>query len=105
MRRPGQRIGGVLMAALGLGSTSWGWYTALWKGYFYPKAALLMPVFFVLGTSLIVFPGYREERLARGEDVSALRGWDLLTPRWKIILAAALVLGGVNCAALSLFGR
>jgi len=38
-------------------------------------------------------PGYREERLARGEDISVLRGWQLLTPRWRWVLAVALAAG------------
>ena len=43
---------------------------------------MLFPAVFVLGVALILFPGYKEERIARGEDISGLQGWQLITPRW-----------------------
>lgn len=38
----------------------------------------------------MLIPGYREERIARGEDVSRLQGMQLITPRWWAVLALAL---------------
>jgi hypothetical protein len=102
MSRSKQKLGGVIIAAIGLIFTAWGWYTALYKGYYYPKASMIMAAFFIIGISLIIFPGYREERLARGEDISKLQGWSLITMRWKIILVVALIAGGVNWLALSI---
>ena len=96
-----QQVGGLLMALLGAGFTAWSWYTALNGGYFYPKASMLFPAFFVLGLGIIVFPGYKEERMARGEDISRLQGWRLITPRWWGILITALAAGGVNYLLLS----
>ncbi len=77
-----QQLGGVLIALLGGGFTAWSWYTALNEGYFYRKASMLFPAFFILGVGLIIFPGYKEERIARGEDISEMKGWELITPRW-----------------------
>lgn len=88
------------MALLGGGFTAWGSYTALYHGYFYPKASMLFPAVFILGLGLIIFPGYREERLARGEDISRLQGWRLITTRWWTILVVALVAGGTNLILL-----
>jgi hypothetical protein len=36
---------------------------------------------------MALFPGYREERLRRGEDISQLAGVALLTSRWHALLA------------------
>ncbi len=54
---------------------------------------MLMPAFIVLGLAMIAIPGYKEERLARGEDLSGLSGTQLLTPRWWAVLAVALAAG------------
>ena len=51
----------------------------------------LGPTFVVIGTALIMFPSYKNERIARGEDISALSGLSLLTRRWKIVLSVAIV--------------
>jgi len=102
MYRSKQKIGGIVIAAVGFVFTLWGWYTAIGKGYYYPKASMIMACFFIIGLSLIVFPGYKEERIACGEDISKLQGWALLTLRWKIILVVALITGGINFLALSI---
>ncbi len=91
-----QQIGGLVIALLGAGLTAWSWHTAINEGYFYQKASMLFPAFFVLGVALVVFPGYKEERIARGEDVSSLQGWRLITRRWWVVIVAALVAGMVN---------
>jgi len=96
-----QRLGGVFMFLLGGAATGWTWYTALNKGYYYTKASMLFPAFCILGIGLIVFPGYKEERLARGEDISQLSGSQLLTPRWWVILVISLVVGFGNFLLLS----
>ena len=59
------------------------------------------PAFAVLGLGLILFKGYRQERLERGEDISQLEGLALLTPRWKAVLGAALVAGLAHFGWLS----
>ena len=96
----GQRMGGAFMALVGGGFTLWIWHTALSLGHFSAKGALVMPAFFVLGAALVVFPGYRQERLARGEDISRLSGWHLITTRWRTILAIALLSGIANFVLL-----
>jgi len=96
-----QRLGGLFIALLGAGFTGWTWYTAFYEGDFNRKASMIFPAFFVLGLGMILFPGYREERIARGEDISRLKGWKLITPRWWVILIIALVAGGVNYLLVS----
>jgi len=96
-----QQLFGLFMALLGGVITSWGWYTALYKGYFYPKTSMIFPCFCILGLALIVFPGYKEERIARGEDISGLSGVKLLTRRWWAILLVSLVAGFGNYVLLS----
>jgi hypothetical protein len=86
-----QRLGGVFIATVGLGFTAWCWYTTLQQGYVYLKAAAIFPAFAVIGLALVAMPGYREERLARGEDLSQLSGQQLLTPRWWVVLVLALL--------------
>jgi ABC-type Fe3+-siderophore transport system permease subunit len=101
MPRWKQQVGGLFMALLGAAFTGWTWYTALYQGYFYPKASMLFPACFVLGLGMIVFPGYKEERIARGEDISRMQGWKLITARWWAILIVALVAAGANYILLS----
>jgi len=96
-----QRLAGLCITLLGAGFTAWGWYTALHRGYFYRKASMIFPAFFILGLGIIMFPGYREERIARGEDISRLQGWKLITPRWWVIVIIALVAAGANYILLS----
>lgn len=96
-----QQLGGALIAAVGGGFTAWGWYALLTKGYYYRNASMLFPAFCILGLSLVLFPGYREERLARGEDISGLSGSQLLTPRWWAILGLALAAGAGNYALMA----
>jgi ABC-type Fe3+-siderophore transport system permease subunit len=97
-----QQLGGLFIALIGAGFMGWTWYTALYQGYFYFKASLIFPPFFVIGLGLILFPGYKEERLARGEDISRMEGSELITLRWWIILALGFVAAGVNYLLLSM---
>jgi hypothetical protein len=69
------------------------------------KASMLMPAFTVLGLGLVIFPGYKEERIARGEDISGLSGIQLLTLRWWAILVLCLFAGISNFALLKFAGR
>jgi hypothetical protein len=96
-----QQVGGLLLMLIGGGFWAWGWYTSINKGYFYRKASVLFPAIFVLGLGLLAFPGYKEERIARGEDISGLSGIRLLTPRWRAILVIALIAGFGNYLLLS----
>lgn len=88
-----QRAGGFGLLVLGVTMTAREWKTALGEGYYYPKAAVLFPAFAIIGLGLLFFPGYREERLARGERLEGLEGARLLTPRWWGILAVAIAVG------------
>jgi nitrate reductase NapE component len=96
MPRWKQQLGGAFLMLVAGGFCAWTWYTALHEGYYYRKASFLFPAVLVLGAGLIVFPGYKEERVARGEDSSELSGLQLLTPTWWMILAVALLAGFGN---------
>lgn len=96
-----QRIAGVGMAVLSAGFIVWTWHTALHEGYYYRNAALIFPAFFALGAGMVLFPDYRTERLARGEEISHLSGSQLLTPRWWGIVAVGLLAGVANWFLLS----
>jgi ABC-type Fe3+-siderophore transport system permease subunit len=96
-----QQLGGFAIALVGACFTGWNWYTALTRGYYYRKAGMLFPAFFIFGVALILFPGYREQRIARGENISGVQGWKLITTRWWVVLVAALVAGVVNFVFLS----
>ena len=95
-----QRLGGAVIAAIGGGGTLWLWHVARSEGYVYLKASVLLPAFLVLGLAMIAIPGYKEERLARGEDLSGLSGVRLLTPRWWVVLGLALAAGLGNLLLL-----
>lgn len=95
-----QRLGGALIAAIGGGGTLWVWHVAQTEERIYLKASMALPAFLVLGLALIVIPGYKEERIARGEDISQLSGTGLLTPRWWAVLALALAAGIGNLLLL-----
>ena len=95
-----QRLGGALIAAIGGGGTLWIWHVAKIKGEVYLKASVLLPAFLVLGLALVAIPGYKEERLARGEDISDLSGAQLLTRRWWAVLVIALAAGLGNLLLL-----
>jgi ABC-type Fe3+-siderophore transport system permease subunit len=97
-----QQLGGLLIAVIGGMLTAWTWYTALNNGYFNRRASLIFPAFLIIGLALIIFPGYKEERIARGEDISKLQGVKLITPRWWAILITAVAAGGLNFLLLSL---
>jgi len=100
--RPLQRAGGALIAAIGIGATIWLWQQ---HGHASLRGALIFPAFAVVGLALIAFPGYRDERLARAEDLSQLSGTKLITPRWWGVLVVALVAGGADAALLGVFAR
>lgn len=98
--RTAQRFGGAVIAVLGIAGTIWIWNSALDEGKFSFKGSMLMPGAFILGIGMILFPNYKDERVARGEDISKLSGFELITPRWWIVVVVALAAGAVNFALL-----
>jgi hypothetical protein len=93
-----ERIGGTLLATLGIGFTIAGW-----TNHFPARAAFEFPAVAVIGLALLLIPGYRTERRERGEDVAALHGRALITRRWWIVLIAALIAGAANAGVMALF--
>ena len=94
--RKTQISGGIFIASVSFAFIVWTWWTAIDRGYFYPKASFIFPMFFVLGIAVILFPDYRRERIERGEDISELAGLKLLTARWWIVLVVALLAAAAN---------
>jgi hypothetical protein len=94
--RSQQRLAGLVIAGISAGLIVYMWHTALIEGQFSVRGSISFPAFFVLGLGLIVFPSYKDERLARGEDISGLKGMRLITTRWWIIIAAGMFASSVN---------
>ncbi|HEX8431664.1 MAG TPA: hypothetical protein VF625_10260 [Longimicrobium sp.] len=95
-----QRVGGVLILAAGVVMAWIAWTQASRDAHFSFRGAFAGPAFAVLGLGLIFFPGYREERIARGEDITGMEGMALLTPRWWGILVGCLAAGALYTLAL-----
>lgn len=95
-----RRLAGLGIAAGGAFVTTISWRQALIDGQFSLFGSLAGPAFAVLGIGLILFPGYRQERLNRGEDISHLDGMALLTPRWRAVLAGMGVAAVINVGLL-----
>ena len=89
---------GVFVVLVGATGTVWGWYTALYRGYYEVNASIFFPYIGIFGLGLIAFRDFEEERIARGEDISQLSGMQLVTPRWWVILAVGLAAGLGNMA-------
>ncbi len=102
--RRGQQIFGLIMFGASLAATIWVWWTAFSQGYFYMYPSMIFPAFAVVGVGLILFPDYKAERRARGEDISEMEGIKLLTVRWWAILVIALVCSFANFIFLKFSG-
>ncbi len=98
--RQKERFGGLFIATIGAILTIWNWHLAISAGHFYAKAAMFGPAVTIIGLALVLVPGYKTERIDRGEDISQLTGIQLLTPRWWGILAISLGSGFINLAVL-----
>jgi hypothetical protein len=95
-----RRLAG-LGIAFGGGFVTWlVWRQATNDGQFSLYGAIAGPGFAMLGLGLVLFPGYREERLRRGEDISQLEGLALLTPRWHAVLGASGLAAVLNLGLL-----
>jgi hypothetical protein len=99
-----RRLAGLFFMLLAGGFWAWGWYTAINKGYYYPKASMFFPAVFILGLGMLMLPGYEEEveQIARGENISVLSRIKRLPPRWRIILVVALIVGFGNFLLMSI---
>ena len=91
--RSSQQLGGAIIALIASWLSIWIWHKPVTSHPFYLKGAVLFPAFAVVGLALILFPGYREERIAQGEDISKLHGWRLITLRWWAVLAVGILVG------------
>lgn len=91
-----QALGGVIIAAIGVAGIFWTWHMALTQGKFEFKASIGCPAFLVLGLGAIIFPHYKIERLGRGEDVSGMSQFQLVTARWWTVIVLAPIVGCLN---------
>jgi hypothetical protein len=98
--RQKERFGGLFIAMIGAILTIWTWRSALSEGHFQIRAAMIGPTFATIGIGLVLFPGYRTERIERGEDISLLSGAALITARWWGILSISIGSGLINLGAL-----
>lgn len=99
--RTNERLGGAFLLLVGLGLFWLVWGQAADTGRFNVAGAMFAPFGVIVGAALLAMPGYRTERAMRGEDVDALKGWDALTPRWRIVTIAAVVAGLVHVVAIA----
>jgi hypothetical protein len=90
-----QKLGGLFIALIGAWGTYFMWSTAIHDGRLY-EMSVPFPAFAVLGVAVIFLRPYKEERLARGEDISNLPAWKLFTPAWRVVFIVALVVAFAN---------
>ena len=96
----GQRMVGLISLLVGTGFTAWSWYTAVGEGFYYHKAAMIFPVFAVLGAAAMFFP--LDAQGLQGELSIARPARFLQYPTsWKILTAVAIIAGLANWFALS----
>lgn len=99
--RTTERLGGAVLFLAGLGMFWLAWRQAAATGHFNVAGGMFAPFGVIVGGALVAMPGYRTERAMRGEDVDALKGWDALTPRWRIVMIVTLVAGLVHVLAIA----
>jgi hypothetical protein len=96
-----RRLTGLGISAAGAWITQLAWTQAERDGRVSTLGGFGGPAFVVLGLGLVLFKGYRQERLERGEDITRLEGLALLTPRWKAVTGLALLAGLADFGRLS----
>jgi hypothetical protein len=96
----GQRLGGLIILALGAGATAWVWYTALTEGYHYRKAAFVFPCLAVFGLAGILFP-IDVDRFRAEHGVEQATSFRQFPPAWKVVFVLALAAGFGNCFLLA----
>lgn len=96
-------IGGFILLGISGGLYFWNRYSIFKRQSYYPKAMIFGAAMMIVGLGLIIFGGYRTERINRGEDISKLSGLKLLTPKWWGVLAAALIFAFANWIYISHF--
>lgn len=97
-----ERLGGLFIALCGAWLTWFAWKAAHMPGGFLSVGAT-GPGFVLIGVALLCFPGYRSERLMRGESLEGKEGIELLTPRWVGVSLLAMLLSASYFFALLRF--
>jgi hypothetical protein len=101
MDRKRSQIGGAMITVFSLGMTAYIWNTALTEGSFMLKGSIFFPLGAVVGVGSIFLPPPQEERLARGEDITQLNNWQIITPHWWAVLIVGVLAGFANYYMLS----
>ncbi len=89
-----QRVAGLLLIALGVGTTVWLWGDALEKGSFLVKLALLPPIMVTMGLAMLLFP-IDKDRLLAEHGVESVTNLSHYPPAWKVLMVLG-VLGGIG---------
>lgn len=76
-----RQIIGVVMTFSALGGNIWVWFAAFFYGHIYKLANLTLPGVFIVGLGFIFFDLRETERIKRGEDISGLDSFQLITAR------------------------
>ena len=99
----GQRAGGVFFLACGSALAGWSWYTAIERGQYNLKAALLGPGLAVAGLTLLFFP--LDYALHRTRYNTANPPTFAQYPMsWKVLTIVAFAAGATNWLALHSLG-
>ena len=101
LSRTRERLGGAFLLAGGIGLFWLVWHQEATTGRYNIAGAMFAPFGLIAGAALLAMPGYRTERAMRGESMDGLTGWQALTPRWRLVTAAALAAGLLHVALLS----
>lgn len=96
-------IGGIILLVISAGLYFYNWHLITSRSEYYPKAMLFAAMMLIVGLGLMIFGGYRTERLRKGEDLDHLSGLQLLTPKWWVILIAAILFGLSNWVYIEFF--
>ena len=98
----GQRAGGVFFLICGSALAGWSWYTAIERGQYNLKAALLGPGLAVAGLAMLVSPlDYKQHRARYGtEQPLTFSHYPMIG---KIGVLVAFAAAGLNWLALSSF--
>ena len=96
----GQRLGGLILLAMGGGLTVWVWHTALTEGYYYGKAAFLFPCLAVFGLAGILFP-IDVDKFRAEHGVEQATSFRQFPAAWKVVFVLALAAGFGNCFLLA----
>ena len=99
-RLPQQMIGLALLF-LGLAAAAAAWIGPLGGDPRIRQVIAACSALAVLGGGLLILPSPRQERLGRFEDLWDMSALQMITARWWVVIAVALLVGGANYVFVS----